>query len=87
MKEDPWKTHGYFFSVCFGVFMVTLGWFAADFLNIPKGVPLRDALSPQQGALFILLLGACSALAYILARGASHGINWVIRALRESFRK
>ena len=84
MNEDPWKVHGYFFSACFGVFMVSLGWLCASFLGVPSGVPLKDVLTPLQGVLFVGLLGACAAIAYLLARFASLMLILIIKGMRKS---
>ncbi len=84
MKEDPWKVHGYFFSVCFAIFMISLGRLSIFLMNVPSGVPLRDVLTPVQGALFIAVLGVCAAVAYLLARWASLGLALLIKALRRN---
>ena len=82
MNEDPWKVHGYFFSICFGIFMVSLGSVCASFLSVPSGVPLKEVLTPLQGVLFVGLLGVCAAIAYLLARVASLALNFLIKAMR-----
>lgn len=81
MKEDPWKVHGYFFSICFGIFMVSIGWLCASILGVPSGVPLKEVLTPLQGALFVGLLGVYAAIAYLLARVASLALHLLIRAI------
>ena len=81
-KTDPWRVHGYFFSICFGAFTVALVWLCAYLLDIPSDVPLSQALTPVGQVIFVCLLGVSAALAYLLARIASMALWFLIDALK-----
>ncbi len=86
VEHRQWSDHGYVFSVVFGIVFVTSGWLFVCLLGIPTDMPLKDLLTPSEIAVFLLLLGACSVISYLvslwISKKVRHGAGIILRNRR-----
>lgn len=81
-RHDPWRVHGYLWAVCYGIFAAAIMPLSVRWMNIPPDVPVREALSPGMGVVFLGLLCASGVVAYLLALVVSLARIAVVEALR-----